>query len=150
MKPVSCLLRAHSLASRVLLKAVLLFPIIALPAFSAELIVVDQANCPYCERFEREIAPIWPRTDEGRDVPLRRVDLHSDWPIDLNAIDRPTLTPTFILVENGEEQGRLAGYAGDEHFWFLIGQLLESAPAQKQADESVTTDSSTLTGPTER
>ena len=116
----------HSFASSVFQALILLSVIIATPAISAELIVVDQANCPYCERFEREIAPAWPNTDEGRDVPLRHVNLHADWPADLSAVNRATLTPTFILVENGQEQGRLVGYAGDEHFWFLIGQLLES------------------------
>lgn len=93
-------------------------------AEAAELVVVDQAGCPYCERFEREIAPAWPNTDEGRDVPLRRVDLHGDWPADLAAVERAELTPTFILVEDGRELGRLVGYAGDEHFWFLVGELL--------------------------
>ena len=95
------------------------------PLAAAELLVVDQANCPYCERFEREIAPAWPNTEHGRAAPLRRVDLHAPWPDDLAAVSRPDLTPTFVLVDGGEELGRLAGYPGDEHFWFLIGQLLE-------------------------
>jgi len=106
-----------------------LLAMLAPSVHAAELIVVDQADCPYCERFEREIAPAWPNTEEGRDVPLRRVNLQAEWPADLEAVARATLTPTFILVDNGEEQGRLVGYAGDNHFWFLIGQLLDKANA---------------------
>ena len=32
---------------------------------------------------------------------------------------------TFILVDKGEEVDRLIGYPGDEHFWFLLGDMLE-------------------------
>lgn len=92
---------------------------------AAELIVVEQAGCVYCARFDAEIAPVWPKTDEGRRAPLRRVDLHAAWPEDLSAVGKPTLTPTFILVDNeGREVDRLVGYPGDEHFWFLAGGLL--------------------------
>lgn len=138
----------HRSGTGVFQALVLLAAIIATPAISAELIVVDQANCPYCERFEREIAPAWPKTDEGRNVPLRRVSLHADWPADLSVVERATLTPTFILVENGEEQGRLVGYAGDEHFWFLIGELLESSSAREQAPETVAIDDTVANGST--
>ena len=100
-----------------------------LAADAAELVMVEQAGCPYCERFDREIAPAWPNTDEGRAAPLRRVDLHDDWPADLAAVERTDLTPTFILVEDGVERGRLVGYRGDEHFWFLVGELLERLDA---------------------
>jgi len=84
---------------------------------AAELVVVDQDYCPYCERFESEIAPAWPKP--------------------------ATLTPTFILIEDGKELGRLVGYAGDEHFWFLVGELLEnlnqnSVPATTNPDNPKT------------
>lgn len=100
-------------------------------ACAAELIVVDQPDCPYCHRFDAEIAVAWPKTDNGKRAPLRRVGLLDDWPKDLSAVEPATLTPTFILVEDGQEVDRLVGYPGDEHFWFLIGQLLdqlETAP----------------------
>lgn len=102
---------------------------------AAELVVVDQSGCPFCERFEREIAPAWANTAEGREVPLRRLGLHDEWPSDLSGVQRPNVAPTFILVESGGELGRLVGYRGDEHFWFLIGQLLE-----EREDVPATTD----------
>ena len=114
-------------------------------AQTAELIVVDRPGCPFCERFEREVAPAWPNTDEGRAVPLRRVSLRERWPDDLGAVVPPDLTPTFILVERGTELGRLVGYRGDEHFWFLIGQLLEVREELPRP-----TDRSGLTDATER
>jgi len=114
---------------------------------AAELVVVDQDNCPYCERFENEIAPAWPNTDEGRDVPLRHVNMHDQWPSDLESVSPATLTPTFILIEDGKELGRLVGYAGDEHFWFLIGELLENL--EQISDTSSTSIDALKTEPTD-
>lgn len=97
------------------------------PAIALELIVIEQAGCTYCERFDQEIAPAYPRTAEGQQAPLRRVDLHAPWPADLSEIRKEPFTPTFVLVHENRELGRLRGYPGDEHFWFLLNQMLESA-----------------------
>ena len=44
-------------------------------ARAAELIVFEQKGCVWCQRFDREIAPTYPKTDEGKRAPLRRVDI---------------------------------------------------------------------------
>lgn len=90
------------------------------------MVMVEQAGCIYCARWDREIAPIWPKTEEGRAAPLRRVDIH-DLPDDIEFASRPVLTPTFVLTIDGVEQARLEGYAGDEFFWVLTRDMLEDA-----------------------
>lgn len=95
-------------------------------AQAAELLMVEQAGCVYCERFNREIAPAYPKTSEGKRAPLRRVDLDAAWPADLKSVNPAKFTPTFILVHDGKEIDRLAGYPGDEHFWFLLGEMLKN------------------------
>lgn len=97
-----------------------------LAALSAELLVLEQDGCVYCEKFEREIAPAYPKTAEGKMAPLRRVDIDQEWPEDLAGIKPAALTPTFILIDNDRELGRLHGYPGDEYFWFLLGELLQN------------------------
>ena len=97
--------------------------------FAAELLLLEQPGCPWCARFEAEIAPIWPKTAEGRRAPLRRVDITEAWPDDLAGVPKERFTPTFILLDNGMEVGRLRGYAGDEFFWYLIGELLDKLPS---------------------
>lgn len=94
-------------------------------AVSAELLMLEQEGCAYCEKFDSEIAHAYPNTTEGKIAPLRRIDIHEEWPEDLAAIEPSTLTPTFILIENNQESGRLYGYNGDVYFWFLLGELLE-------------------------
>jgi len=66
-------------------------------------------------------------TAMGKKAPLRRVDLHGKWPEDLSNIQIERFTPTFILVHDNQELGRLRGYPGDEHIWFLLEQMFESA-----------------------
>ena len=95
-------------------------------AIAAELLVLEQVGCVYCEKFEREIAPAYPKTAEGKIAPLRRIDIHQEWPEDLADIKPAALTPTFILIDNDRELGRIHGYPGDEHFWFLLGELLQN------------------------
>ena len=36
-----------------------------------------------------------------------------------------------MLVENGQEVGRIEGYPGDEFFWGLLERLLEQLPPQR-------------------
>lgn len=94
------------------------------PAVTAamELVLVEQPGCIYCELFDRDIAPAYPKTAEGAFAPLRRVQI-SDLPEDVNFDLRPVLTPTFVLVDDGQELGRIEGYPGDEFFWPLLAEL---------------------------
>jgi len=91
---------------------------------TAQLIMVEETNCPFCKRFNNEIAPAYPNTAEGKAAPLRRVNIDDGWPADLSHIKTESLTPTFILMQDNQELGRLHGYQGDEFFWFLLGELL--------------------------
>jgi len=95
-----------------------------LPALAASLVMVEQAGCHWCEQWNAQISHIYPKTDEGQQAPLRRVDLR-DLPKDLTFKSPPVFTPTFVLVEDGKELGRIEGYAGDEFFWFLLARLLD-------------------------
>ncbi|MEQ8398394.1 transcriptional regulator [Thalassobaculum sp.] len=99
---------------------------------AAELLVLEQAGCVWCARFDAEIAPAYPNTEEGRRAPLRRVDVTEPWPEDLAAIRPERLTPTFILLaDDGTEVARLRGYPGDEFFWPVLSEMmakLKSSP----------------------
>ena len=89
-----------------------------------ELIMVEQHGCHYCEQWDEEIAPAYPKTAEGRFAPLRRVHIN-EIPEDLTLVSDPAFTPTFILVEDGKELARIEGYPGDDWFWPLLEALLE-------------------------
>jgi thioredoxin-related protein len=113
--------------ARGLVAAVMLAAIAAIPQRSeaAELVMFEQAGCPWCQVFDREIAPIYPKTDEGHLAPLRRVRIDRPTPPDLKFIQVERLTPLFVLVDQGHEIGRIRGYPGEDNFWGLLDVLVK-------------------------
>jgi hypothetical protein len=107
----------------------------AFPVHAAELVMFERAGCAWCEAFDREIAPVYGKTDEGLRAPLRRVDTARPVPPDLAFIDVERLTPVFVLVSGGREIGRIRGYPGAEFFWGLLGVLVKKLDAAKAGDE---------------
>lgn len=100
-------------------------------AGAAELVMFEAVGCSWCEAWDRDVGAIYDRTAEARIAPLRRVDLNAPRPADLAEIGGIVYTPTFVLVEDGREVGRILGYPGEAHFWGLLGvelQKLASAP----------------------
>ena len=95
----------------------------SLPASAYELLMIEQPICPYCKRFDVEVNYV--ESDTSKHLPLRRVQLNDPWPEDLAGIPYDMLTPTFVLVQDGKELGRLRGYPGREQFWELLNKLLE-------------------------
>jgi len=119
--------------------ATLLIALLLAPgAHAAELIVFEQKGCVWCQRFDRDIAPSYEKTDEGRRAPLRRVDIGRPLPADLAFVRRERFTPVFVLVENGREVGRIRGYPGDAFFYGLLANLI----AQMDRGESTAPDPS--------
>ena len=98
----------------------------ALPARAAELIMFEQTGCVWCAVFDRDIAPVYGKTEEGRRAPLRRLESGRPLPGDLAFIQAERLTPLFVLVDKGREIGRIRGYPGDDNFWGLLGALLKT------------------------
>jgi thioredoxin-related protein len=98
-------------------------------ARAAELIMFEQAGCVWCESFNREIAPVYDKTDEGRRAPLRRIDIAGRTPQELAFIETERLTPLFVLVDKGREIGRIRGYPGPDNFWGLLGALIKKLDA---------------------
>lgn len=93
-------------------------------AMAAELVMFTRDGCPWCARFEREVAPAYHLTEEGRRAPLRRVELRAGGS-QLPGLSAPVIAaPTFVLLENGREVGRITGYQGDDAFWGLLGKML--------------------------
>ena len=91
---------------------------------AAELVMVEETGCMWCARWNAQIAPIYPKTEAGKAAPLRRIDKNTPLPNDIK-LARPVLfTPTFIILLDGIEAGRLEGYAGEDFFWSLLEQLL--------------------------
>ena len=110
---------------------------LATPLAAAELLMFEEKWCEWCQRWEKEIGVVYHKTAEGQRAPLRRVDIHAPLPSNVDLAQRPHYTPTFVLVENGREIGRIEGYPGEDFFWGLLQNLLERLPADDEAVENI-------------
>lgn len=96
------------------------------------------AGCPYCARWDREIGAIYDKTDEGRRLPLRMVDMTAPRPDEFTNIRAIVFSPTFVVTERGREIGRITGYTGQDFFWGLLGGILNMLPTEQLSEHSTT------------
>lgn len=95
---------------------------------AAELIMLEEDGCPWCQQWREDIGGIYPVTDEGKIAPLRVVNIHDPLPKDLQFLVKGGYTPTFVLVDKGKEIGRIRGYPGESFFWGLLSVIIEKLP----------------------
>ncbi|MBT8456491.1 MAG: hypothetical protein HKO95_08645 [Rhodobacteraceae bacterium] len=117
--------------ARTALTALALWCAASLPVAALELIMVEEHGCIWCARWNAEIAPIYPKTEEGERAPLRRVDRFEPVPDDLTFARRVIFTPTFVLMRDGQEVGRIEGYPGEDFFWDLLERMILDADTKK-------------------
>lgn len=103
---------------------------------AAELVMFESDSCEWCEAWHKEIGPIYPKTVESQAAPLRRVSIEEPMPADLTDIRSIHYTPTFVLMENGKEVGRILGYPGEDFFWGLLAMELGKLRQDGQADRT--------------
>ncbi|MEQ1698270.1 MAG: hypothetical protein ABL901_20765 [Hyphomicrobiaceae bacterium] len=101
----------------------------------------ETPGCMWCRQWHAEIGRGYAKTTEGQRAPLRTRML-SDPPLPGLSLATPvTLTPTFVLIENGKEVGRIAGYPGSEFFYHLLNDLFkrlpDALPAQAAAPDKL-------------
>jgi hypothetical protein len=89
-----------------------------------QLIMVESAGCEWCEAWHEQIGPVYAKTAEGKFAPLRLVDLGDQIPADLKDMKPVAFTPTFVVMKDGNEVGRLIGYVGDIFFFPLLDEVL--------------------------
>ncbi len=111
-----------------LLKVIILL-LIAVPAVAeTRLMMVEEAGCPWCERWNADVGTIYSRTEEGKLAPLWRYDINDPVPDNVTFSSPPQFTPTFILLVDGIEVNRIEGYPGEGFFWGLLGMMLTNLP----------------------
>ncbi len=112
-----------------------LFVMVPQSLLAAELIMFEEAGCVYCRMWNQVIAPIYPKTEEGQFAPLRRIDISDQDEIPYLKMS-VQFTPTFVLVEDGQEIGRIEGYPGEDFFWGLLGQMINNLKQSTEGQET--------------
>ena len=98
---------------------------------AAELIMVEQQACEWCEAWDEDVGIVYSKTTEGKAAPLRRINIHDPLPDDIKFISGLVYTPTFVLIDKGEEIGRIRGYPGEAFFWGLLEQFIGKLGKQR-------------------
>ena len=83
----------------------------------------ERDGCVWCQRWNREIGPVYDKTDEAKVLPLRRIDVDRDKATGVTLESPVRWTPTFVVIDDGREIARIVGYSSDESFWGLLGKL---------------------------
>jgi thioredoxin-related protein len=103
----------------------LLAAVLAWPAHmqASELLMFEREGCVWCQRWDRDVGSIYHKTAEAKLLPLRRINTESQAARDITLASPVRYTPTFVVVDNGREIGRITGYVSDDAFWGLLAAL---------------------------
>jgi len=115
---------------RLAVVAALLWPA---PSEAAELLIFERDGCVWCQRWHRDVGASYGKTDEAKVLPLRRVNIDTPATSRVRLVSPVRYTPTFVVVDDGREIGRITGYINDEAFWGLLSTFVtrvETPPLQ--------------------
>lgn len=97
-------------------------------AAGLQLIVMEAPGCAYCDLFRRDVLPSFAASERAKNLPVRFLDVND---LELANLDLQTdieIVPTFVLVRNNKEVGRIPGYVAPATFFRSISHLLSMLP----------------------
>lgn len=106
----------------------------SLPAQAAELLMFERGGCVWCERWNQAVGPVYDKTAEATRLPLRRIHVDQQMSAGATLASRVVYTPTFVVVDDGAEVGRITGYIDDHAFWGLLGTLVAKLEPPRPPD----------------
>lgn len=101
-------------------------PIPATPV-TMELVVLEAPGCTYCGLFRRDVLPSYQASERAKEMPIRFVDINDDAANALGLDGPVDVVPTFVVLKNNSEVGRIPGYTGPELFFHTINHLIAGA-----------------------
>ena len=104
--------------------AILVFSLLQISSAS-ELIMFNAEYCSWCHKWDEEIGVIYSLTLESCQAPIRKVDIDDQIPDSISINESVQYTPTFVLIHNQGEVGRIVGYQGEDFFWPMLNDLIE-------------------------
>jgi thioredoxin-related protein len=92
-----------------------------------ELLVFQVEGCHICDLVQTRIRPAYERSPKAAEMPMRFVDVNAIDEGSIGLATPITLVPTIVLMRDGREVGRLAGYTGPELFFEALTHMLDRA-----------------------
>ena len=98
----------------------------ALP-FADEIVVFESDACIYCLLFRRNVLPRYLRSPQVHHLPITFIDFHQSHERRKQLQKPLRVLPTVVVIRNGREAGRIAGYTDPDSFFALIRQMSRHA-----------------------
>ena len=92
---------------------------------ASQLIMFDDEYCTWCRKWDDEIGVIYNLTLESCHAPLKKIPLGEDLPDTVSLKESVTFTPTFVLLHEQVEVGRIVGYPGEDFFWSMLNDIIK-------------------------
>jgi thioredoxin-related protein len=92
-----------------------------------ELLVFEHPDCSYCPVFRNNVAQRYQNSRQAADAPLRFVDITTS-DTGRYALNTPiTMVPTTVLMKDGREVDRIAGYWAPDNFFKMVAYIRSKA-----------------------
>ena len=85
-----------------------------LKAADAELLMFEEDQCSWCDKWNKEIGGIYHLTPQACHANLNRIEITEELPSSLTLLEPVVYTPTFVLIRDNREIGRITGYPGPD------------------------------------
>ena len=91
-----------------------------------EILVFEVKDCNICGLMRRNIQPLYEQSPHARKVPMRFVDASALDASKLKLTSRIDTVPTSLVMADGVEIDRIAGYWAPEMFMRMIVRMIDS------------------------
>lgn len=92
-----------------------------------EVLVLEIANCNVCGLVKQNIHPIYARTPHAQRIPMRFIDVTRIDETKLGLNGRIETVPTTVLMRDGREVDRIAGYLAPANFLHILARMIDNA-----------------------
>jgi hypothetical protein len=91
-----------------------------------EVIVFEHADSVHCRIFRRDVLPKYQQSMSSN-VPLRFVDVSKTDTAGFGLNGRIGMVPTAVVMKDGREFDRIAGYWGPTNFFLMLSHIIARA-----------------------
>jgi thioredoxin-related protein len=88
-----------------------------------QLVVLEADGCIYCNVFRRQLLPAYEASLHGKKAPIRFIDINDPSLGKLGLTQPVGVVPTFVVLENNEEIGRIPGLVGRHDFFRALDYI---------------------------
>ena len=93
-----------------------------------ELVVLEVDGCIYCNVFRKRHLANYKASRQGKKIPIRFVNINDPAIGHLGLTQPVGIVPTFVVLQNNEEIGRIPGLVGHREFYAAIDHITKGLP----------------------